>query len=525
MARRPLPIPLGFRPSRAFFALALSLATGTAAAAAQAPPDLSRQVEIRRTAYGVPHILADNLEAAAFALAWVMTEDYGERVPLGILRARGESARYLGPEHVEGDFLRRLAHRRAVEKYHLVDADTRAVYEGFAAGVNRYLELHETEMDTLPRGLRFTGHDVFSRDVSPPAFDGGRRVIARLDPQPEDGSNAWAFHPSRTKSGRAILLRNPHLSWTSGYYEAHVTVPGVLDFYGDFRIGGPFGVIGGFNDRLGWATTNNDVDPDEVYALDADPERPDHVLFDGGSVPLRRELVTVEFRNGPALNTATREFWTTPLGPVIHRADGKVYVARVAGDGEHRGGQQFLRMMRAQSLEEWKDAMRMLARETSNFTYADADGNVFYVWNGTVPRLPHAPGGDTLAVPARRTSDVWTRLIPWDSLPQLQNPRGGYLHNENDSYHFANLNEVMDPSRFPPNLPGPRLRLRSQHALELIRGDEKVSLEDVVRLKHSYRMLLADRVLDDLVAAVREAGAGGEVAGAIALLEAWDRTA
>jgi hypothetical protein len=63
----------------------------------------------------------------------------------------------------------------------------------------------------------------------------------------DDGSNAWAFAPSRTKSGRAILMRNPHLQWSAGYYEAHMTVPGVMDFYGDFRIGGPFAVIGGFN--------------------------------------------------------------------------------------------------------------------------------------------------------------------------------------------------------------------------------------------------------------------------------------
>ena len=56
---------------------------------------------------------------------------------------------------------------------------------------------------------------------------------------PDEGSNAWALAPSRTRSGRAILLRNPHLAWNAGYYEAHLTVPGVVDFYGDFRIGGP----------------------------------------------------------------------------------------------------------------------------------------------------------------------------------------------------------------------------------------------------------------------------------------------
>ena len=30
------------------------------------------------------------------------------------------------------------------------------------------------------------------------------------------------FSPSRTKSKHAILLRNPHLQWNAGYYEAHL---------------------------------------------------------------------------------------------------------------------------------------------------------------------------------------------------------------------------------------------------------------------------------------------------------------
>jgi len=84
-------------------------------------------------------------------------------------------------------------------------------------------------------------------------------VRAPAPGDPNDGSNAWAFAPVRTKSKRAILLRNPHLTWTAGYYEAHVVVPGVLDFYGDLRIGGPFGVIGGFNRDPGWARKNKDA--------------------------------------------------------------------------------------------------------------------------------------------------------------------------------------------------------------------------------------------------------------------------
>jgi acyl-homoserine-lactone acylase len=527
--------------------LALCWLAAASAAGAQTPPaaDLARQVEIRRTAHGVPHIKAENLKAAAYALAWVQLEDHGPRVAVGLMRGRGELARWFGRDSIESDFVAQRAYATAIARYPDLDQATRDVYEGFAAGANRYVALHPAE---FPAGFApgFTGYDVAARDVGTASLAQARRFLAKVDPSAvrgqrgqaaaepaeggevdpiEEGSNAWAFAPSRTRSGKAILLRNPHLNWNAGYYEAHLTVPGVLDFYGDFRIGGPFGVVGGFNRDLGWATTNNAPDLDEIYALDVDPSRADHYLFEGTSVPLQSERITVAFRNGQGLSTESRELWRTPLGPVIHRGDGKVYVLRAAGEGDYRGGEQFLRMMRARSLAEWKEAMRMRARVTSSFTYADRSGNIFYLWNGSVPSFPRPNGGDSSAVPAARTADVWTQYVPFDSLPQLLNPPGGYVHNENDSPYFTNLHQILDWTRYPAYYPEPSLRLRSQLAIALIDNKRKLGLEDVVTLKHSYRMLLADRVKDDLIAAVRGASPTPAVTAAVATLAAWDNTA
>jgi len=479
--------------------LALVLAS---IAHAQNSDDLSGRVEIRRTAYGVPHIKAQDLRAAYYALAWLQLEDHGPRVALGILRARGEMGKWFGRDSMESDFVEQRSRRLAVEKYATLDPETRDAYEGFAAGVNRYIARNPQE---FPEGFapQFTGYDVAARDVGGASAAQARQFLLRIAPprdttrrqggaqqvpssegfEPgvtdafEEGSNAWAFAPSRTKSGRAILVRNPHLAWTAGYYEAHMTVPGVVNFYGDFRIGGPFAVIGGFNNHLGWATTNNAPDLDEIYALDVDPDGVDRYLFDGTSLPLQRELVTVHFRNGAGLSSETREFWRTPLGPVIHRDGGRIYIIRAAGDDDHRGGEQFLRMMRAKSMAEWKDAMRMRARVTSNFTYADRAGNIFYVWNASLPALPHANGGDTTAIPARTTADVWTRYVPFDSLPQLLNPRGGYVRNENDAPYHTNLRQLLDRSKYPANFPEPGLNLRSQHSLTLIDNNRKYSLD------------------------------------------------
>ena len=516
--------------SRLLAALCLA---GLAAPAAAQRPDPARQAEIRRTAYGVPHIRAENLHAAGFALGWVQAEDYGERVVRGLVRARGALSLHFGADSVEADADSRRTLRRAQETYHLLEPGTRDVLAGFAEGVNRYVELHPAEFPEWTR-LRFTAHDVHALGVTGANLEAARRLAQRVEAgqpaapaparDPDEGSNAWALAPSRTRSGKAILLRNPHLAWSAGYYEAHLTVPGTLDFYGDFGIGSPLGIIGGFNRHLGWSTTNNYVDPDELYVLDADPARPDHYLFDGASVPLRRDEVGVPYRAGDGVGHQVRESWSTPLGPVVHRTARKVYVLKAAGDGEYRAAEQFLRMMQARSLEEWKEAMRMQARGTSNFTYADGRGNIFYVWNATLPVLPHAPGGDSTAIPARRSSDVWNRIVPFDSLPQILNPRSGYLHNENDSPHYTNLHQVLDASRYPPNAEQPRLGLRSQLALELIHNRRRFSLEEVIRLKHSPRMLLADRVKAELVAAVRGAAPGAETLRALELIERWDNT-
>jgi acyl-homoserine-lactone acylase len=85
----------------------------------------------------------------------------------------------------------------------------------------------------------------------------------------------------------------------------------------------------------------------------------------------------VAFRDADAMLSETREFLSTPLGPVVHQTDDRIVIVRPPAIGEFRAGEQFLRMMRARSLAEWTDAMRMRALVTSNYTYADAAGNIF----------------------------------------------------------------------------------------------------------------------------------------------------
>ncbi len=138
------------------FAAALlgQAATSVVPAAARAGSvdgrELWRQVEVVRTAHGVPHIRAENLRAAGYALAWMQSEDYGPVTAMEVLEASGRWASVAGYERVESDFTMRRYRDRVFRNYHLLMKETRDVYEGFAAGVNRYVELHPEE---FPAGM------------------------------------------------------------------------------------------------------------------------------------------------------------------------------------------------------------------------------------------------------------------------------------------------------------------------------------------------------------------------------------
>ena len=149
---------------RRVMTLAVLFAVPAGAQTPATPPDLASQVEVLRTTHGVPHIRAQNLKAAAYALAYVQLEDYGPRVAYALVRSQGQMGRWFGHDSIDGDFGARLAHEIAVRQYPTLDQNTRDVYEGFAAGANRYVELHPEEF--LPGfNPQFTGYDVAAKDV------------------------------------------------------------------------------------------------------------------------------------------------------------------------------------------------------------------------------------------------------------------------------------------------------------------------------------------------------------------------
>ena len=503
---------------------------------------LSRQVTIRRDTFGIPHILAETEEAAAFGFGYAQAEDHAVEIGRRYVESRGEEARVFGESGLANDVAMAMFENRTASEAALDDITPlyRRVIAAYAAGVNRYVHAHRAALpDWMPE---LTAADVLANTRAGAAnslagtalsrrlrakYEGGTQTPDTNDPWIDDapGSNAFALSGSRTTTGKPILLGNPHLQWSSLYWEAHVRVPGRIDFYGSTLVGIPV-LRAGFNDRLGFVTTNNAPDLDDVFAFAVDGERPGHYLFDGKSWPLTKRDVNIQVRNADgSMRTETRTFWDSHLGPVLYRNRDRVFSAKSARLDAFQYFNGFYELSKARTLKDWMAALRYNYVPTSNFTYADADGNILYFWNGRVP--VRQEGRDyRLDVEARTPDDVWTRFHAMVDLPQLLNPPGGYVQNANNPPQFVSMRDPIDMTRFPGHFERGTLALRPQLALDMLEARPTFSVQDVIDLKYSTRMLLAERVKQDVVTAVREAqDAPADARAGADVLEGWDNRA
>jgi acyl-homoserine-lactone acylase len=187
--------------------------------------------------------------------------------------------------------------------------------------------------------------------------------------------------------------------------------------------------------------------------------------------------------------------------------------------------EQWWEMTRATNLEEFESALKRLQVPMFNVIYADRDGHIFYLFNGQVPRRW---GGSFMSwyglVPGHQSRSLWTDIHPYGDLPRVVDPETGWLQNANDPPWTITFPETFDRKDFPVYLAPRFMHFRAQQSANMLIQDESISFEELIGYKHSTRMLLADRLLDDLLPAARKHG--DEVARAAAdILESWDRCA
>ncbi|MUP46477.1 acylase [Gramella sp. BOM4] len=487
----------------------------------------AQQTKIHWDEWGVPHISSDNMEELFFAQGWAQMNNHANHILQLYSHSRGKAAEYWGGDKLQNDMIiHSLAFPGLADEWLTqMDPESKLIFNSFVKGMNAYAEnnpeaILEENRKILPLSVKdVIMHSMF---VVFTRFVAGQEL--RITQQwPDMGSNAYAIGPSRTESGNAMLVQNPHLPWFGEFlfFESHFLYED-NNIYGANLVGLP-GIAIGFNNNLGWTHTDNVIDNSDLFEI---PLKDDGYLVDGEKRDFEKRMVNLKVKQEDgSLATHQIPVVKTIYGPVVKKSEDKVLSLRVAGIDRPDMILQWWKMAQSQSFSEFEGALKMQQIPFWNVMYADKAGNIFYLFNGLIPQRTK---GDwnywSSIVDGSDSENLWTKFHAYKELPKVKNPETGWLQNANDPPWTSTLPRAINSEDYPPYFSPDRMSFRPQRSARMLMEDEKISFEELVDYKLSTHLEFADRILDDLFAAIEE-NPSPLLTEAKNVLEDWDRSA
>jgi len=533
---------------------------------------LEAPVTVSRNSDGIVRIQAQNEFDLYRALGFVHAQDRLWQMDFTRRVGSGRLSEIMGRATLSQDrFFRTLGFRQIAEANlsHLAP-QTLAALEAYAEGVNGYIQGHSgslplefeilryrpepwTPADSLLWGrlmaLRLSDNwrDELSRArlagrFSPeqiaelwPAYPEDapvtlRRLTESLDEarltelanilppelQPTGASNAWAIDGKRSATGSPILANDPHLPLEAPgvWYLARLEAPGIT-LAGATAPGTPFMMLG-HNGNVAWGLTTTHSDTQDFFIERIAPDQPDSYLIPEGLEEFKVRDEFIRLTGGESEALVVRE---TRHGPVMSDVIGQsagesgavLALSWPALRSDDRTADAFYAMNHAQTLAEFRTALRQFHSPQQNVVYADVAGDIGFMAPARVP--VRRTGNGQHPVPGWSGEFDWIGFVPFEELPSRQRPDDGLIVNANNKIvpdNFAHLIAVDWP---PP--------YRAQRIAEILRGASgHHGITESVGLQQDILATSAERLLPRLLGTSQYSERGRQAA---ALLNAWDR--
>ena len=477
---------------------------------------LARDVTIYRDIYGVPHVYGRTDASTVFGFAYAQAEDNFWRVEENFINALGRASEVYGEKSLDEDRLNHALEipRLAREEYARLDGPMRSLCDAYAAGFNYYLERHpEVKPRLLTKiepwyTLAFIRYNYFQNGFArDPSLRGAGLQTASLDNHLKEhtGSNGWVVGPSKSVTGNALLFINPHLPFfgTGQVYEGHVHSDEGWNFTGYTRFGFPFPYVG-HNENGGWVSTDNAADLEDVYVETFDdPARPLAYKYGNGYRLATEHVEEIKVKTANGLETRKFTMRKTHHGPILGARDGKMLAIRMAKFESDGWLREWYDMTRAKSLAELKRAIAPLNMLFGNVMYADRQGNTWYLYNGAIPKRD--PRFDwTKPVDGSDPATEWQGYHTIDELPQLTNPKTGWMQNCNTSPFLLTSEGNPDPKQFPKYMVQEGDNPRGAISREILSSKPKFTFDEWRRVAFDTRVISAEKRLPELLSAIKQ---------------------
>ena len=464
-----------------------------------------KNIDIVRDQYGVPHIYGKTDKEASYGLAWAHAEDNFKTIQETFLPAVGKLGMYSGKDGAAIDYVVQLLKCRETAQRHYDDLSPEVitVIQGYVEGINAYASAHPDQV--LIRGSfpmtvldYLTGYNLvihFFSDtgqILQALFGNNIKPLEELEDENRKeksiGSNAFAISNRKTTDGKTYLNINTHqpLEGPFSWYEAHLNSDEGWNMLGSLFPGSPFPMIGS-NEYLGWTHTFNYPDLVDVYQLEMHPKRKNLYRIDGEWKKLEVFKAKLKIKIlGIGIGLKRKAYWSDH-GPVVKNEKG-CFAFRSNALENISSIDQWYQMNKSNNWKEFKKAIEIEGLPRFNIMYADREDNIFYLSSGKIPQRKE--GFDWRKVlPGNRSDLITDSYIPIEKLPQLLNPKNGYLFNTNNTpFNAAHPDDNLDEINFDSNIGFmEEENNRSVRFMELIEEYPKLSYEDFKRIKYDIQ--------------------------------------
>ncbi|EKE43192.1 penicillin G acylase [Oceaniovalibus guishaninsula JLT2003] len=245
----------------------------------------------------------------------------------------------------------------------------------------------------------------------------------------EAASNLAILGPERLDGARAVLINGPQFGWYRPAYTWSVGLHGAgFDVAGNTAFGYP-GVMFAHNGQIAWGSTWAAGDQVDIFIETLNPDDPTQYRHDGAWKDMETSEQTIAVNGGePVTITAYR----TVHGPVVARDEDAnlAYAQQRAWSGNELGTlTAWVELMKAQDFDAFRAAVANSAVNVNHY-YADAQGNIGYVFGGFYPK--RADGHDG-RLPVSGEGDMdWLGIMPFETNPQVLNPSTHRILNWNN---------------------------------------------------------------------------------------------
>lgn len=483
--------------------LLLALAAFAVAETPVKPDQMAKSITIYRDQYGVPHVYAPTDAACVFGYLYAQAEDNFWQIEDSYIRALGRASEIYGERVLAEDLMVHALELERLSKaeYARATAQEKSMLDAGAAGLNYYMTSNKVTPRLITRFEpwmmyafnRYALYVMFLSKGAGLAPDSLLKVAAATQ-----GSNMWAVAPAKSASKHAMLLINPHQPFfgPGQWYEGHVHSDQGWNMSGASFFGSGFPTIG-HNDFLGWSHTVNDPDVVDIWKETFDKPG-DPLAYKYGNTYRQAQAwdVTIKIKDQAARVFHMKK---THHGSIVGERDGKQLAIKFARLED--GGQvsEWYEMGKAKSLVEFKKAMSRVAVPLFNTMYADKAGNIFYVYNGAIPRRS-TKFDWSKPVDGSDPETEWAGYHPLDELPQVENPKSGFTQNCNSSPFTTTVFDNPDPAKFPSYMVHEGDNARARISRRILYNAEQLSYDDWNKAAFDTTVIQAETEIPKIVA-------------------------